>query len=512
MTPTGSSDLYLNTLCLAAWAPGESSMRIAKAVVQMYDGTSIEEKSSITPINKLYISLLTEVTNGTLDLSNRSEALNALMKYKDNEAFAHNPGEFDKFIDMLAPPEQLPSKIKIKRIFDSVKNNIMYAKNSRRLKMMMVANQKAGATTDVEKQRELLKQIMDDAADFRSIYESQLTDEEKLVPVDEIDMSDPKSVLRAVQQQHRKRNSSIIRFGLQGFNRMFGPNRGAAYGEVMAIAARSHHYKSGMLMDIARWICTLNDPPETGGLRPVVLFISLENEVGENLMDWYKKAYANAFHKSPAGLTDEEIVNYVVQLFNSRGFNMLVLRRMGENFGYREFVEAVEKIEKNGCKVVATVLDYITLCRRCPEDKNFNDARQTQQMVARFKDFAAHREMFFCTGLQLETEAARLASSGQTNIVKQYSEFHLADCKGIKRELDILFFQEIETNHRGVPYLTLSWNKHRYEHNTLPEDKYTAYRFTDLGILNDIDGPDQSVRDIYADGDESGNEESISLF
>ena len=62
-----------------------------------------------------------------------------------------------------------------------------------------------------------------------------------------------------------------------------------------------------------------------------------------------------------------------------------------------------------------------------------------------------------------------------------------------------MFFQEIENNHRGIPYLTWAWNKHRYVNDTPSEWKYTAYRFGKLGILDDINGEDMSVSDIYAD-------------
>ena len=186
---------------------------------------------------------------------------------------------------------------------------------------------------------------------------------------------------------------------------------------------------------------------------------------------------------------------------------------MGDAFGFHEYEELVEETEKKySGKVVATVLDYITLCSRSAEDKDQNAAVQLQKLVERFHNHTSHHGIFFSTGLQMDTNASQLAVSGKLNIVKQYGEFHLADCKGIKRELDVLFFMEIEKNHHGVPYLTFAMNKHRYVHDTPTEDKYCAYRFTNLGILDDIDGPDMSVKDIYAEDDEFvQNESSASL-
>lgn len=512
MTPR-SADLYLNSLCLAAYAPGPSTVKIATAVVKMFDDLSKEERTMMSPINVLYVKLLREISVGNLDLSNRAEASSILLKYQDDKAFETNRVSFKELQNLLIP-DQLPAPQKIRVLFNRVKNNLAFFKTNSRIRKMLLSAQRVGSEDDVEKQTALFKEILASAEELRSdIEEDPAGDTEEVTQVDEIDFTDPKSMMKALAAQKKKRSDSKIVFGLQGLNRMMGPNGGASYGESMAVAARSHNYKSGMLMDMARWICTLNKPPECNGKTPVVLFVSLENEIAENMMEWLKKLFVNAYHRAPNGLSDEEIIEYVMRAFGKNGFKLICLRRMGETFGYREFVEEVEKIEKCNCKVVASIVDYITLAKRCPEDKAYNEARQIQLLVERFRDYCGHKDMFFVTGLQLETEAARLAASGQTNIVKRYNESHLADCKGSKRSLDILLFLELENNHKGNTYLTIAWNKHRGV-VTDTKDKYTAYRFIndDLGILDDINGKDESVNDIYAESESENGEQSVSVF
>ena len=512
-----ANDVYLNTLCLAAWAPGPSTMKIAKAVVKQYDEFTPTELTMVTPINKLYVKLIKEVIDGKLDLSNRSEAQNTLMRYQDEPVFQMSKFSFQELKDMLTPTT-LPGQTKIKQLYAKVRNHIVWQSNSRRLRMLLTANAKAGATDDPEKQKALLKQILEDAAEFTTIYNSQENDEESNTPVDEIDMADPDSIARALQNQHKKRSGSRIVFGWQAFNRMFGPQGGAAYGEFFACAARSHNYKSGMLMDMCRWHCVYNKPPDIGGKKALILFISLENEIGENLVMWYRSMYVNLYHKVPEGVSDDEIIQFVMREFSKNGFHLIVKRTFGDSFGYKEYVDWVEHLEKDGtCKVVATYLDYITLCHRCREDANYVDAKQLQMMVGRFKDFAQHRDMFFATGLQLETEAERLATSGQTDIVKKYGSSHLADSRGIKRELDILIFLEIENDPNGRPWLTVAWNKHKYVADTPREDKYFAVRFIDdqIGILDDINGKDTCSHNIYAEdvGDvNAASDAPISIF
>ena len=508
-----SSDIYLNSLCLAAYAPGEPTIKIAAAVVKMFDELSKDERTMLSPVNLLYVKLLRDISQGNLDLSNRSEASNVLLKYQDDRAFENNRVTFDELKSLLLP-DQLPAPQKIRLLFNRVKNNLAFFKTNSRIRKMMLTAQKVGSEDDVEKQTALFKDILASAESLRNeIEDDTLINDGEVTQVDEIDFNDTNSLRKALAAQHKKRNGVTLRFGLQGLNRMMGPSRSVSYGESMAFAARSHNYKSGILSDVTRWTCVYNKPPDTNGKTPIVLFISLENEVAENLMDIYRKLFANIYHKMPTEFSDEEVIEFTQRKLSANGFHLLMFRRMGESFGFREFVELVEKIEKNGCKVVVTILDYVTLCHRCREDSQYNDPKQLQMMFARFKDYCAHKDMFFCTGLQLETEASKLAASGQTNIVKKYNESHLADSKSLKKELDILVFMEIEHNHRGVPWLSMAWNKHRYVNDTPAEDKYCAYQYLgELGILDDLNGEDKSSRDIYAETDTADSIDSVSVF
>ena len=508
-----SSDVYLNSLCLAAYAPGPSTIKIATAVVKMFDDLSKEERTMMSPINVLYVKLLREISVGNLDLSNRAEASSILLKYQDDKAFETNRVSFKELQNLLIP-DQLPAPQKIRVLFNRVKNNLAFFKTNSRIRKMLLSAQRVGSEDDVEKQTALFKEILASAEELRSdIEEDPAGNTEEITQVDEIDFTDPKSMMKALAAQKKKRNGVVVKFGLQGLNKMLGPSKSVSYGESLVFAARSHNYKSGMLLDCARWICTYNQPPDCGGKDPVVLFISLENEIAENLIDLYKRLFSNMYHKSPSNLKDEEIIEYVNRQFGKNGFKFMMYRRMGESFGYHEFVERVERIEKSNCRVVATVMDYVTLSRRCPEDKALNDPKQLQLMFARYKDFCAHRDMLFITGLQLDTEASRLASSGMTCIAKRLTEFHLSDAKSLKKECDILIFMEIESDSKGRPWLTMCVNKRRYA-VVDPEDKYCGYMFTPLGIMDDINGKDMSSKDIYAEfgEDDPGTGSEVTIF
>lgn len=510
-----TNNVYLNTLCLAAWAPGDTTMALAKAAVKMYDGTSPEERSLISPLDVLYVKLLRQIIDGKLDLNNKSEAQNVILQYQEDPAFTNNKVTFVEFRDMLIP-EEIPSQTKIKQIVKRIKNFLIFRRNSQKLRCMLIANQKASMEDDEDKQNEMLQKILDDASEFSEIYNSQntLDEDDSLAPVEDIDFDNVNSIVRGFQQQQRKRVGTHIKFGLQGFNRLFGPSQGAAYGEFFVAAARSHNYKSGLLMDMCRWQCVYNKPPDTGNKVPLILFISLENEIGENLHMWWQACYINTFHKMPdTKMTFEEMATQVQSTLMKNGFHIAVHRKFGDNFGFDDFVNLCEKYEAKGFKVVTTYLDYLGLCKPSKLDADKREDQKLVYMARRFKDYAQHNNMFFATGWQMDSEASRIKMSGQTNIVRHYSEAHLRNAKSLKDECDILIFMEIEVNAVGVPYLTFAWNKHKYVHDTPQEWKATAYQFNEhLGLLDDINGEDQSVSDIYAETDSGSSDQVVSIF
>jgi hypothetical protein len=112
----------------------------------------------------------------------------------------------------------------------------------------------------------------------------------------------------------------------------------------------------------------------------------------------------------------------------------------------------------------------------------------------------AQRDLhYLITAHQLNKEAAIIAQSGAINVVKRFDMPHLADASAVFREIDCLIFLHIETNNQGIPFLTMSWGKHRHVENTPSTDKYCAYRFGMFGIEDDIkDSRCRGVRDIYA--------------
>ena len=133
-----SSDIYLNSLCLTAYAPGEKATELARAVVKMFDEISAEEKTLMSPINLLYVNLLREVSKGNLNLSNRAEVADTLLKYSQDPRFKDCKFQFDELKNLLTPAEPV-SDNRIRTLFKRVQNNITWMRGDRRVRKMLMS-------------------------------------------------------------------------------------------------------------------------------------------------------------------------------------------------------------------------------------------------------------------------------------------------------------------------------------------------------------------------------------
>ena len=329
--------------------------------------------------------------------------------------------------------------------------------------------------------------------------------------IDSVDMTDPISLKKAMHVYKNKRTSSIFKTGLKQLNKMLGKNGGFMRGEFAAFAASSHNFKSGMLMKCARWCVTKSNIKVPQGTTPCVLFISLENEIPENTMDMLKEAYIDIYRQGvPEDMPEEEFIEKITEYYSQKNIKFLMYR-FDENFGFSDFVKLQTQLKNRGYTVVASIIDYLTLMRLEGDEKE-NQAKRLQKLGNHFANFAKRNDQLIITGLQLNSAADELNASGKTNIVRMYKSYHLSDCKGLLRELDILIYMYIEENQDGVPFLCLSWGKHRSCVRPPKNEQYAAYRFCALGILED-EGTDMDLNrpDIYSD-DLPTQEEAEALF
>ena len=103
------------------------------------------------PINILYVNLLRDVSKGVLNLSNRAEVSDTLLKYSQDPAFAECKFQFDELKNLLTPTEPV-SEQRIRTLFNRVRNGITWMRGDRRVRKMLLNFRKASCEADEEKQ------------------------------------------------------------------------------------------------------------------------------------------------------------------------------------------------------------------------------------------------------------------------------------------------------------------------------------------------------------------------
>lgn len=357
------------------------------------------------------------------------------------------------------------------------------------------------STSDEDKQSDYLNDITNIA---RTIVDhARQTAGVSTGAIERVDFSDKTSLKKALELYKEREITFKLKTGLQGLNQMLGKRGAFALGECVAFFALNHNFKSSMLLTVMRGLVRYNTP-QMGGCdpdtKPLILFISLENEANRNVMWLYKHAYEQTFNKSAEGLTDDEIVDFVHEFYSQNGFHLVMERRDGNKFGFNEYTDLVETYENAGYKVFASLIDYANKMR-----KNLSGSKTVTkgnhnlvgELFSNLCTYHKTKGILFITAHQLNRDAQLIAADKQ-NVVKYFGSQHAADSIDVARELDLEIFMHLEKNSYGMRFLTMQRGKHRYVENTPEAHKYCAYRFTEYGIADDINGPPMFVRDIFA--------------
>jgi len=497
-------NFFLDLLYVAIYARDTDTKSLVKAAIETYNEEVNDDQELQDEMSRLYVGIAEEIIIGDMDLSMKAEISALIQKFKHNPTISKDK-EIMKTIKALIQDRDTMSARSITNKMKKLRNWVMRVRSQKHLRRVFKKSMDAASTTDEMVHDLSINDALEAARNLVRTYESPLGKQQSTL--EHIDMSCKSSVLRGVTAHRAKRKATGYKTGLQGLNRLL--NGQIAPGEFVLFGALSYHYKSGMLMDITRAITTLNNTGPTHGKIPCVVFISLENEVCENLMMWYQAAYDNANGGGSEKLSDEELIDFVTDYFAKKGFKLLVFREMGEVFGYEEWVAMMTRLDSEGYDIKACIIDYMTLMH--PGDGPDNEAKKIQKLFSSVKNYGNHHNITIVSGVQLDTEANRLASSGINNVVKRYTTAHLADCRGIMREADVFIFLHCEENLLGTKYLTMNITKHKY--TKLPQETYSAYPFTPKGIMDDLHTENKEVLDIYAvsglDSDSSAIGDSV---
>lgn len=497
-----TKDRFLDAIFLYAYDSSVDSKLLLHAMLDVYDKVIKGNVTIDTPENRSYVEVLRQLMQSDIDVASDADVAQLMMQINSccKNLRKGDPERIETILNgaMTAKPETKLRRIRILKM--RLQHWTMWVNMDAHMRQLYMLKEKVATTVDPEKQEVMIQDLLSKGREMVDAMSNSRHNER----LDTIDCRKTPTIVDAVRKYRTKRKKGVLKFGWQALNRML--NGGVMIGEFMVTAALSHNYKSGLLMKMARWICQYNNPPPTpDGMTPTVLFISLENEIFENLMQIYCELKIMAGEEPDITIPEEELANYIVSELGKRGW-LVVFERVDDTFTWNDFITMQQKYRNEGCKIWATLLDYLIPMSLDGIDEGSNDAIRRQKLSHKFATLAEREMQFIGTSMQFGPEAEVIAASGVTNVVKKFRAGMLGDCKGVKREAGIMIYHHLEKTPDGDVFFTAQWDKHRYQQPPPVSDQYFAMKFISpdegpvsmIGAKDDLLTEDQSYTDIYA--------------
>lgn len=316
--------------------------------------------------------------------------------------------------------------------------------------------------------------------------------------------------------QESSGDAGIMKTGWKGFNRMCGEEDGIRRGDLICIGALQHNYKSGSLLNLAKHIALYNDPYMLDpSKKPLIIFISLENNIEDNILELYKSLRENETGKliSIKNIDVDEASAYVIERMRKRGYEFEMIRAEAGVYSIGDVIDTLSQRIDDGFEIHACVVDYLNLFSRtgC---QGGNDAALQRDLFRRIRSWCNPKLITVITAHQLSSEAKFLLRQGTDCFVKEIAGRSYWDGgKSIDQEFDMEIIQHIVKPGDGFSYLEFMVGKHRKVSITPESSKYWVQRFEEAGaILDDINLPKALYTrkigggSINSDGSESGGE------
>jgi hypothetical protein len=473
------------------YQPSSFVYTLAKETLETYNKDKSENNALDTPILNLYSLILKDILNNQIT-KNDTDKLNILYtKYLGSEIVQQNIHLIEVLQNLFVNDIQDPQFTVIQ---DRIKNSVIYQKSLKCTKQLFKKLQQCGNSSDSYVQEKLLDEVKSTLNEMQTIFGDVRTVNNDSKNIDHLDFSDKESIKKVIKKFTKQKGAFVFKTGLQALNKMLGEPGGLVLGHSIVFGACSHNYKSGMLLSMVKWIAKYNAVPnDSEGKIPTIWFITLENEVDENVMIWYKQIYREIYEENPKKKSNEEIVDFVYEFFNKSGWRIIVDRKLGNSYGVNEFTMDYEQYEKEGCRIYCVLIDYLSKMKK---DTSLPDYLGIRAIYNTLCNYTKNKGTSLITCAQLSREAMNLRKGAHA--VKKFNETHISDSLAVYQEVDILNWINLEKNQYNQVFLTMAFGKNRYYHNVPEVHKYAAWKFEIYGIPDDINGEDTSVKNIYS--------------
>lgn len=321
--------------------------------------------------------------------------------------------------------------------------------------------------------------------------------------VESVDISNVESLQTAFKTAVESISpEGIIKFGWQGFNRMFGEYGGARRGEMIVIGALQHSFKSGTSLEMLKTAALYNRPYMLDpSKKPLLLRLSFENSAMNDIIHLYRSLIEPEIGMKidQSSINPIEAAVYVNEKLSVNGYTVKIDHYDPSEFTIFDLIDVIEKYENEGYEIHMLNIDYLAMMstKGCKQGATGQDIRD---LFRRTRNVIEAKKILCITPHQLSTDAKKLTRQGVEDFVKEIANKGYWDsCTTIDHEVDMEIYQhKVEVN--GVAYLTFQRGKHRKPGVTPYQDLYVVYQFNaERGFIDDdVLGPDMSRKRVAA--------------
>lgn len=280
-----------------------------------------------------------------------------------------------------------------------------------------------------------------------------------------------------------------FRLGWKGFNRVLGSLGAFRRGEFIITSALQHNFKSFLAMFLFVHICLFNKPfLRDRTKKPLILFVTLENEISDNLLTMYKYIRENETGEEIVvkDIDKREAAAYVCGRLEENGFKVKMIRFDPTEFTIAGFVNYLDSLQAEGFELQYLTVDYLNMLPKTGLDAKVagDDIRL---LFRRMRNYTAPRGITFLSPHQLGSDALQLMRENTEDFVQVVANKGYYDgCRRLGQEPDLELFHHI-IRRKGKAYLAIQRGKHR---NTVTseEDQYVLLPMAQIGTMPwDID-------------------------
>lgn len=308
----------------------------------------------------------------------------------------------------------------------------------------------------------------------------------------------------------------IMLVGYQGLQRLLGEHKGLRRGDLSVWSALQHNFKTGIMMSVFATIALFNKPymfDETK--KPMLMFISLENKIADNMMWLFKFLKENLEGKicNIRDYTPAEIAEYVTRIMREMGYYINLRYFNGSNFSFADLEERIRKFEADGFEIHLLCVDYLALMSKAGLETGgaAHAAGQDIRMLFRkTRALAADHNIHIMTPHQLSTEAKMLIREDMkvnTFVSDIAGKGYYDSCRTLDQEVDLEVHVHIVKSD-GRKFLTVARGKHRgLIEQTIEQDLYCVLPFGAIGAIPwDYGKKDRTLRKVGGGSIGSGDE------